>query len=336
MAEMEYRRLGTTGMKVSAISIGAWLTYGSDAVEFDTAKDCLRAAIESGINFIDVADAYARGEAEKVVGQVIKDFERSSLVISTKAYWPMSDDSNDKGLSRKHLIESVEKSLKRFDMDYLDIFFCHRYDNDTPTDETVRAIEDMIRQGKILYWGTSMWEAHQIQEAVDAADKYNAYRPVVEQPKYNMLDREVVEGDLEAKVEQHGIGLVVFSPLAGGVLTGKYNEGVPEGSRGDRFSDTWMSENFSEHRVDTARALTAVAQEYGYEPSALALAWAIHHPNVDSVITGASKVSHVANNLKALDVVMSSDLEQKVEDILQNRPYNSHRAISTPDETEAI
>lgn len=335
MAEMKYRRLGSTGMQVSAISIGAWLTYGSDAVEFDTAKDCLRAAIESDINFIDVADIYARGEAEKVVGQAIKDFDRTKLVISTKTFWPMSDDINDKGLSRKHIMESVEKSLKRFEMDYIDIFFCHRYDPNTPTEESVRAIEDLIRQGKILYWGTSMWEAEQIQEAVDAADKYNAFRPVVEQPKYNMLDREVLEGDVEAKVEQHAMGTVVFSPLAGGVLSGKYNDGFPEGSRGDRLGDGWMSENFNEQRIDTARALSVVAQEYGYETAALALAWAMHHPNVDSVITGATRVGHVASNLKALDVVMSSDLEQKIEDILQNRPTNSHRPITTPDETEA-
>lgn len=330
---MEYRRLGSTGMNVSALSIGAWLTYGSDAVEFETAKDCIRVAIENGINFIDVADAYARGDAEKVVGQIIKDYDRTKLVISTKAYWPMSDDINDRGLSRKHIMESVEKSLKRFDMDYVDIFFCHRYDEHTMTDETVRAIEDLIRQGKILYWGTSMWEAYQIQEAIDAADKYNAYRPVVEQPLYNMLDRHIVEGDLEEKLDQTGIGLVVFSPLAQGVLTGKYNDGVPDDSRGARQGE---SERFSEDRIQKARQLTEVAQEYGYEPSALALAWALHHPNVDSVITGATKIKHVESNLKALDVELNSQLEKRIEDILQNRPHNSHRAIMTPDEHEAI
>jgi voltage-dependent potassium channel beta subunit len=336
MAEMQYRRLGSTGMKVSAISIGAWLTYGSSLVEMDTAKACLRAAIENGINFIDVADIYSMGEGEKVVGQVVKEYDRTKLVISTKAYWPMSDDVNDRGLSRKHIVESVEKSLKRFGMDYLDIFFCHRYDIETPTDETVRAIDDLIRQGKILYWGTSMWNAEQIQEAVNAADRYGAYRPVVEQPIYNMLDREVVEGDLEAKLSEHAIGLVVWSPLAGGLLTGKYNEGVPADSRAANHHQEWMQESFSEFRVEKARALSSLAQEYGYEPTALALAWAMDHPNVDSVITGASKLSHVESNLKALDVVLTSDLEQKIEDILANRPYNSHRAISTPDELPAI
>lgn len=332
MADMEYRRLGSTGMQISAISLGAWLTYG-DAVTLRTAKACIKAAIDNGINFIDVADSYANGEAEKVVGQAIKDFERSNVVISTKCYWPISDDVNDRGLSRKHIFESVERSLKHFETDYIDIFFCHRYDKNTPTDETVRAIEDLIRQGKILYWGTSMWEAHQIQEAVDAADRYNAYRPVVEQSKYNMLDREIVESDLEDKLDEHAIGLVVFSPLAEGVLTGKYNDGIPEGSRGDRLRE---NDNFSQDRIEVARQLTAVAQEYGYEPAALALAWAMYHPNVDSVIIGASKVEQIKTNLKALDVVMSSDLELKVENILRNRPYNSSRALATPDEIEAI
>lgn len=336
MAEMTYRRLGPSGMKVSSISIGAWLTYGSDSVEFDTAKDCLRAAVESGINFIDVADIYSKGEAEKVVGQVIKDYDRTKLVLSTKAFWPMSDDVNDRGLSRKHIFESVEKSLKRFDMDYLDIFFCHRYDENTLTDETVRAIDDLIRQGKILYWGTSMWDAHQIQEAIDSADKYQAYHPVVEQPIYNMLDRHQVEGDIEDKLADNAMGMVVWSPLAGGVLTGKYNDGIPEGSRGAQYGSSWLGDNFADDRISKARKLTAVAQEYGYELSALALAWAMHHPGVDSVITGATKVSHVESNLKALDVTLSSDLEKKIEDILHNRPYNSQRPIMTADEFEAI
>ncbi len=333
MAEMEYRRLGPTGMKVSAISIGAWLTFGSDKVAEETSKTCLRKAVESGINFIDVADMYSRGEAERVVGEVVKDYERHKLVISTKAYWPMSDDVNDRGLSRKHIMESVENSLRRFNMDYLDIFFCHRYDPDTPTEESVRAIEDLIRQGKVLYWGTSMWEANQIQEAIDIADRINGYRPVVEQPLYNMLDRHVVEGDLEAKMDEHSIGLVVWSPLAGGLLTGKYNEGIPEDSRAASHE---MSDNFSEHRIEVGRKLTALAQEYGYEPAAVALAWTMAHQNVDSVITGATKPSHVDSNLKALDVQMTAELDEKIEKILANKPYNSRRTFTALDELPAL
>jgi aryl-alcohol dehydrogenase-like predicted oxidoreductase len=204
------------------------------------------------------------------------------------------------------------------------------------TEETVRAIDDLIHQGKILYWGTSMWNASQIQEALDAADKYGAYRPVTEQPIYNMLDRTQVEGDLEEKVADAGIGLVVWSPIAGGLLSGKYSDGVPAGSRAALHNQEWMQDNFSPDRVEKAKALADLAREYGYEPTALALAWAMDHPNVDSVITGATKVSHVESNLKALDVKLSSDLEQKIEDILANRPYNSHRAITTPDELPAI
>lgn len=330
---MEYRRLGPTGMQVSAISLGAWLTYGSSDVENRTAINCLHYAIDHGINYIDGADMYSKGGGEEVVGRVAKSYDRDKLVISTKAYWPMSDDVNDRGLSRKHIVQSVENSLRRLDMDYIDIFFCHRYDMNTPTDESVRAIEDLIRQGKILYWGTSMWTADQLREGVAAAEKYNAYRPVVEQPRYNMLDREVVEGELERVLDEESIGLVVWSPLAGGVLTGKYNDGIPEGSRGEKWQDR---EEFDQHRIEKARELTAVAQEYGYQLPALALAWAMAHPNVDSVITGATRISQIEGNLKALDVELTAELEAKIEAILMNRPVGSERAVVTPDEVPAL
>ncbi len=315
---MEYRKLGKTGLKVSALSLGAWLTYGSSRVEFETAKDCIRTAIEQGVNFIDVADMYARGEAEKVVGQVMKDYKRSDLVISTKAYWPMSNNVNDRGLSRKHLFESVHASLKRFETDYLDIFFCHRYDYETPVEETVRALDDLVRQGKILYWGTSMWSAANINEAVGVAKSVGAYAPVTEQPLYNMLDREQVEVEVEDVVAMHGIGLVVWSPLAQGVLTGKYNNGVPENSRASHIE--WMKDQLSEERLNKVRALTAVADRIGTTPSALALAWAMKHPSVSSVITGASKPAQVVENLKAFDVNITSELNAEIEGILNNKP----------------
>ncbi len=315
---MEYRKLGKTGLKVSALSLGAWLTYGSSRVEFETAKDCIRTAIEHGVNFIDVADIYARGEAEKVVGQVIKDYKRSDLVISTKTYWPMSDNVNDRGLSRKHIFESVHASLKRFDTDYVDIFFCHRYDYETPVEETVRAIDDLIRQGKVLYWGTSMWSAANINEAVGVAKSLGAHAPVTEQPLYNMLDREQVEVEVEDVVAMHGIGLVVWSPLAQGVLTGKYNNGVPEDSRATQFD--WMKEQLSEERLDKVRALTVVAERIGTTMGALALAWAMKHPSVSSVITGATKPSQVTENLKAFDVKITPELDAEIEGILNNKP----------------
>ena len=315
---MKYRRLGNAGLKVSAISLGAWLTYGSDQVEFETAKDCIRTAIENGINFIDVADAYARGKAEETVGQAIKDYDRTNLVISTKAYWPMSDDPNDRGLSRKHIFESVHKSLKRFDMDYVDIFFCHRYDAETPTEETVRAISDLIQQGKVLYWGTSMWPAFGIQEALHMADLTNSYRPVTEQPVYNMIERDQVEGEIQHIAEKNDLGLVVWSPLAGGLLTGKYNDGIPEGSRADQIE--WFKKNITEDKVNKVRHLTDLAEEMGTTMPALALAWAMKNPVVDSVITGASRPSQVEANLKALDVRITDEIDQQIESILDNKP----------------
>lgn len=315
---MEYRRLGRSGLKVSTISLGAWLTYGSSRVEMESAMQCLRTAIDNGVNYIDVADIYAHGEAEKVVGQVIKDYKRTDLVISTKAYWPMSDNINNRGLSRKHIIESVNASLKRFELDYIDIFFCHRYDDETPTDETVMAIDDLIKQGKILYWGTSMWSAANINEAVGISREYGLNRPVTEQPLYNMLDREQVEGDVEDICTLHGIGLVVWSPLAQGILTGKYNDGIPQDSRGAQIN--WMRDQITPERVEKARKLTVLASELGVTVASLALAWAMKHPQVSSVITGATKPHQVIDNLKALDVKITPEINQQIEDILQNKP----------------
>lgn len=317
---MEYRRVGTSGLSVSAISLGAWLTYGSNRVQEETAIQCIHRAIELGVNFIDVADIYAHGRAEVVVGQAIKGHKRSDLVISTKAFWPMSDNVNDKGLSRKHIIESVNQSLKRFGIDYVDIFFCHRYDPDTPVEETIRAIEDLIRQGKVLYWGTSMWAADNLDEAYKLLAKVDANRPIVEQPLYNMLDRDVVEGALEQAMERHGMGLVVWSPLAQGVLTGKYNNGIPEDSRAKSVDQQWFSSQISEDRLEKARAITTLAHEMGVTPSALAIAWVLKNRHVASAITGASRPEHVDENLKALEVQITDEIAARIEAILQNKP----------------
>lgn len=315
---MEYRKLGTSGLKVSAISLGAWLTYGSDAVQDAAAEACLHRAIEQGINYIDVADIYSDGEAEKVVGRVAKSYTRSDLVISTKAYWAMSDNVNDRGLSRKHIIESVNKSLQRFGMDYVDIFFCHRYDQTVPVEESIRAIEDLIRQGKVLYWGTSMWNAANITEGMLTARTINANRPVTEQPEYNMLDREFVETGVQQAALANGMGLVVWSPLAQGVLTGKYNDGIPAGSRAD--TDAGFRRNVTQERVGKARQLTALAQEIGVTPAALAIAWTLKNPAVSSAITGATRPEQVDQNLKALDVTITPEIDAKIEAILQNKP----------------
>jgi voltage-dependent potassium channel beta subunit len=315
---MEYRRVGKSGLMVSAISLGAWLTYGSSVVEQEASIQCLRTAIENGINFIDVADIYSAGEGEKMVGKVAKDYTRSDLVISTKAYWPMSDNINDRGLSRKHITESVHKSLKRFDMEYIDIFFCHRFDDHTPVEETVRTIEDLIRQGKILYWGTSMWNAANIQEGVLTAKNINANRPIVEQPEYNMLDRKFVETGLETALAAAGMSMVVWSPLAQGILTGKYNNGIPKDSRYETVE--WFKNNVTEDRLTKARGIEALAKEMGTTSAALAIAWVLKNPLVASAITGATKPTQVLENLKALEVTITPEINQRIEDILGNKP----------------
>jgi voltage-dependent potassium channel beta subunit len=312
---MEYRNVGKSGLKVSVLSLGAWLSYGHKGSEAD-AMATIQRAIALGANFIDVADVYAEGRAETMVGKAIAGLKRSDLVISTKAYWPMSDNPNDRGLSRKHLFESIDASLKRLGTDYVDLFFCHRFDPETPLEETVRALDDLIRQGKILYWGTSMWKAEQIDAAQEIAARLSLYAPIVEQPKYNMLDRDVVEGPLEEAVARHGMGLVTFSPLAQGVLTGKYNEGIPEGSRAKTVDEEWFNKGLSQERLDKARALTELAREMGTNPGALAIAWIIRHPYVTSAITGATRPDQVEQNFAALDVTITDDIAARIDQIL--------------------
>ncbi len=299
-------------MRVSAVSLGAWLTYGG-SVENQTAADCLRTAIDHGINFIDVADIYARGEAEKVVGGVIRDYKRSDLVISSKVYWPMSDHVNDKGLSRKHIMESIDKTLQRLGTDYLDIYFCHRFDPETPLEETVRAMSDLVQAGKVVYWGTSVWEADQIEAAVGLARQYNGYLPQVEQPRYNMLDRHI-EPEIMPACTKHGLGITVWSPLAQGLLTGKYNNGIPEGSRG---ADTnWLKGELNDANVAKIKSLGEIAAEHSITMGQLALAWVLRRPEVSSVITGATKTSHVLDNIKAAEVQLSAETLGRIEEIL--------------------
>ncbi len=309
---MEYRRLGKAGMKVSEVSLGAWLTYGG-SVENDLAAQCLRTAIDNGINFIDVADVYARGEAEHVVGSVIRDYKRSDLVISSKVFWPMSDNINDRGLSRKHIMESIDKSLQRLGTDYLDIYFCHRFDPDTPLEETVRAMSDLVQAGKVLYWGTSVWEADQLNQAVQLAKSFNGYAPQVEQPRYNLLDRHI-EPDIMPACADNGLGIVVWSPLAQGILTGKYNDGIPEGSRG---ADTnWLKGELTDENVAKVRQLTDLAQEHNLTTSQLALAWILRRSEISSVITGATKPQHVLDNIKASEAKLDAATLKRIEEIM--------------------
>lgn len=312
---MNYRRVGGTGLKVSSISLGAWLTYGG-TVEDKTATQIMQRAIELGINFIDISDIYRKGEAEKVVGKAIADFTRSDLVISSKLFWPMSDNVNNRGLSRKHIMESIEKSLKRIGTDYLDIYFCHRSDPECELEETVRAMDDLIRQGKVLYWGTSVWEADLIKQAVDTAEHYLAYRPSVEQPRYNMIDRHI-EKDILPTCRRHGLGLTVWSPLAQGLLTGKYNTGLPEGSRA--ATSQWLERDLTETNIAKVRKLTDIANKLGITVGQLALAWILRLPEISTAITGATTIAQLEENAKAASIELPPDTLDEIERILDNK-----------------
>ncbi len=266
---MKYRNIGKSGIKISEIAIGGWLTYGG-TVDSDKTAPIIRRAIELGINYIDLADVYAKGKAEETIGPIIKDFTRSDLVLSSKVFWPMSDNINDRGLSRKHIMESVEKTLKRLKTDYLDLYFCHRYDAEVGEEEIVRAMDDLVHQGKILYWGTSVWRADKIERLVGVAEKLNCYSPMVEQPRYNMLDRHI-ETDVMSSCKRHGLGLTVWSPLAQGFLTGKYNNGIPDDSRGG--TTNWLKEYLNDENFDACRKLTELAESLDMTLSQMALAW---------------------------------------------------------------
>jgi voltage-dependent potassium channel beta subunit len=316
---MEYRHLGKYGLKVSELSLGAWLTFG-DQIDEDTARECMLAAYEAGVNFFDNADVYANGKAELVMGKTIQELKRPDLVISSKVFWPTGSGPNDRGLSRKHIMESVHNSLRRLGTDYLDLYFCHRYDPETPAEEVVRAMDDLVHQGKILYWGTSEWRGGQIAHAVGLANQWGLYPPAVEQPQYHMLKRDVVEAELVEAAHQHGIGLVTWSPLASGILTGKYNDGIPPDSRLDHHK--WLRRQLTPERTEKVRQLTLVAKELGASVAQLALAWLLRLPELSSVITGASRASQVHENLKAAQLKdrLTPDVLQRIEVILDNDP----------------
>jgi voltage-dependent potassium channel beta subunit len=313
---MQYRRLGDAGMKVSAVSLGGWINYGEGKVAADTAAAVIRAAYDGGINFFDIADIYGRGEAEKQMGAVLKDYPRHTLVISSKVFWPMSDEVNDRGLSRKHIMESIDKTLQRIGTDYLDIYFCHRYDEDTPVEEVCRAMDDLIHRGKILYWGTSEWEGHQIADALRVCEQYNLYKPRTEQPQFSMLHRERVSNTVLPVTEPNGIGLVTWSPLAMGMLTGKYDDGVPEDSRFGR--EGWAKERYlTEENVQKVKALKSIADDLGCTRAQLALAWVLAHGGVSSVIVGATKTSQIEDNVKAAAVDLTDDQMAEIQSILE-------------------
>lgn len=323
---MEYRFLGRSGLRVSALSLGAWVTYGGQVGE-QTALECMSAAIEAGVNFFDNAEAYAGGNAETVMGNVIKKagWKRSDLVISTKIFWG-GDGPNNTGLSRKHILEGTDASLKRLQMDYVDLIFCHRPDKLTPIEETVRAMNQVINQGKAFYWGTSEWSAAQIMEAYSVARREHLIPPLMEQPQYHMFHRERVEKEYAHLYREIGLGTTIWSPLASGLLTGKYNNGMPEGTRATLEGYGWLKKMFESEegrqRIEKVKELTVIAGELGCTMAQLALAWCLKNPDVSTVITGASRAAQVTENMIALEVVekLTADVMEKIEGVLQNKP----------------
>jgi voltage-dependent potassium channel beta subunit len=309
---MEYRFLGNSGLKVSALSFGAWITFG-DQIDEEVALECMESAYSAGVNFFDNAEVYAQGQAETFMGNAIKKagWTRSDLVISTKIFWG-GEGPNDRGLSWKHIIEGTEKSLDRLQLDYVDLIFCHRPDLHTPIEETVRAMNHIINQGKAFYWGTSEWSARQITEAYGIAHREHMIPPLMEQPQYNMFHRERVEVEYAPLYKEFGYGTTIWSPLASGLLTGKYNEGVPEGTRASL--DGYV------------KLMEPIAQEVGCTMAQLALAWCLKNPNVSTVITGASCVEQVEENLQALDFVewLTDEKMGRIENILDNKPEPEH------------
>ncbi len=319
---MRYRRLGhASGLKVSEIAYGAWVTFGNQLGEKE-ARELIHRAFDLGVNFFDNADVYAKGQAEILMGKAIQGLPREALVISSKVFWPTMPGPNGRGLSRKHIMESIHASLKRLGVEYLDIYYCHRFDPDTPLEEVVYTMDTLIRQGKILYWGTSEWTAAQITRAWAIARENHWAPPVVEQPQYNMFHRRRVEVDLVPVARDLGIGLTTWSPLFYGILTGKYNEGIPEGSRASLENMAWMRDYITPERIAKVRALTEVANELGISTAQLAIAWLLRVPEVSAVITGATKVYQLEENIAAAEAVdkLTDEVLERIEQILDNAP----------------
>jgi voltage-dependent potassium channel beta subunit len=314
---MEYRRLGRTGLKVSEIGLGSWLTYGG-SVQAAQSEAVIDKAYDLGVNFFDTANAYYRGAAEEIMAKALKKYRRDSYVLATKVFFPMEEGPNDKGLSRKHIMEQCEASLKRMNVEYIDLYQCHRYDVDTPLDETLRALDDLVSQGKILYAGVSEWSALQIQDAIQTAKELNLDPIASNQPQYNMLHRSI-ENDVVPISDKLGVGQVVWSPLAQGVLTGKYKVGAsaPEGSRAtDTKSNMYMESLLKEEQLRKVEKLLKIAGTKDISMAQLALAWILRLPNISSCIIGASRPEQVEDNLKASGVKFSESELSEIEAIL--------------------
>jgi voltage-dependent potassium channel beta subunit len=324
---MEYRFLGRSGLKVSALSFGSWVTFG-DQIDEDVAYESMKEAYDAGVNFFDNAEVYAEGQSEIMMGNIIKKagWKRTDLVLSTKIFWG-GEGPNDQGLSFKHVKEGTEAALKRLQTDYVDLIFCHRPDKHTPIEETVWAMNQMINEGKALYWGTSEWSARQIRQAYDVARREHLRPPLMDQPQYNMFKRDKVEKEFAPLYDEIGLGTTIWSPLASGLLTGKYNDGVPEGSRLSLEKYDWLREKLLEtesgrQKLHKVEQLADIADEAGIPMPQFALAWCLKNKNVSTVITGASKAEQVEQNMKAIKVVdkMTPDIMERIEEVLDNKP----------------
>lgn len=326
---MQYRRLGKSGLQVSALSFGSWVTFATQ-LDVSDAREAMAVARDYGVNFFDNAEIYAHGESERIMGEVLQsvNWPRDSYIVSSKVFWGAVENPapTQRGLSRKHVTEACHQALQRLQVDYLDLYFCHRPDYQTPIEETVRTMTDLIRQGKVLYWGTSEWTARQLTEAYEVAYRLGLEPPTMEQPQYNMFHRERVEVEYHPIFEQYGMGTTIWSPLASGVLTGKYNDGIPEDSRVNLEGYEWLKERLTseegQHQLEKVRSLTEVAEELGTTMPRLAIAWCLLNPNVSTVITGASRVSQIHDNMKAMDVLdkLTDDVQARIESILDNEP----------------
>jgi voltage-dependent potassium channel beta subunit len=321
---MEYRRMGKSGLKLSALSFGSWVTFGSQ-IQDDTSERLMQMAYENGINFFDNAEAYASGKSEEVMGQILKkmNWNRSTFVVSSKVFWG-GDKPNQKGLMRKHVVEACNAALNRLQVEYLDLFYCHRPDEETPIAETVWTMHNLIQQGKILYWGTSEWNAQQITEAHLVAEKYNLIGPSVEQPQYNLLERRKLEKEYLPLFENYGLGTTIWSPLASGVLTGKYLNGIPKGSRMEIESLSWIKDKvWSPENQEKVKQLNSLAQELDVSLTNLSIAWCLKNPNVSSVILGATKTDQLEENLKSLDVLplLTEEVMANIDDVMKNKPH---------------
>ena len=321
MPDMQYRRLGRSGLKVSVLSFGSWVTFGN-ADQLKTAQqaaECLSAAKDAGVNFFDNAEAYSAGESERVMGAAFRElgWKRHEYIVSTKLFWGLYDVPNMRNtLNRKYLSQAIDGSLERFGLDFVDLVFCHRADPNTPLEETVWAMSDMISQGKALYWGTSEWTADEIRAAYDIAERHNLHKPLMEQPQYNILWRDKVEKEYKRLYEDIGLGTTIWSPLASGLLTGKYLHGVPEGSRATLPGYEWLKNTLTdEGRNKKVADLKVIADELDITLTQLALAWCVKNPHVSTVITGASSAAQVRENMTALDAVplLTKDVMDRID-----------------------